>query len=126
MRKLSMLAAAVMAAALFTGCASFQVTKANELSGEKLSTSGTPIAHLNADNWGLYLFMIPLITGSSDEAGKTVFLQDTVNVEKMAPMVAAKSKELGASKTLNMISRTQATGWMFYFKEVQISANAVK
>ena len=54
------------------------------------------------------------------------FLKDTVRVENVANLLTRKSKEMGATQTLNMVSRHNTFVWWFGFRDVQISANAVK
>lgn len=126
MRKLTLLAA-VAAAVLFSGCASIETSKpGSDLNNMKISASGTPVAHIQASNWGIYLFMIPLLTGSTENPGSIVLLQDTVNVKSVAQMVTKHSKDLGASQTLDMVSVCAPMSWMFHIREVSVSANAVK
>lgn len=126
MRKLMLLVATVATAAVFCGCASVTVTPAEELNGEKISRSGAPIAHLQADNWGIYLFMIPLLTGDTENPGKIAVFQDTVTVKDTVKMLTAKSKELKAKGTYTMVTRHSTNPWFFGIKEIQISANAAK
>lgn len=130
MRKFSIFAAAAVALSLFAGCASLDVqsSKQNGLNGEQLSTSGDAVAHIEATNWGLYLFMIPLLTGSTEKPGELDIqvVKDTVNAESVTKMLTKKSKELGGKKVLNMTSYHNANGWMFYIREYQMSANVVK
>lgn len=130
MRKLSIFAASAVAMSLFAGCASVNLQKAqnNGLSGEELNTSGTTVAHVHASNWGLYLFMIPLLTGSTEKPGELDIqvLKDTVTADNVVKMVTAQSKKMGGKKVLNMVSYHNANGWMFYFRDFQMSANIVK
>ena len=92
----------------------------------KISASGTPVAHIQASNWGIYLFMIPLITGSTDNPGSMVFLQDTVTVKNAIQMLTAKSNELKATGTYNIVTKNSTNPWFFGVKEIRVSANAVK
>ncbi len=112
--------------AFFCGCASVQEATPKDLNSEKIAVTGNTVAHLNAENWGLYFFIIPLITGSTDKPGEMVFLKDTVRVENVAELLTRKSKEMGATQTLNMVSRHNTFVWWLGFRDVQISANAVK
>ncbi len=128
MRKIALFVALIAATVLFAGCMSFEKSTPAQLNGEKLSNSGTTIAHVRAENWGLYLFMIPLITGSSENPGTMAFLQDTVTVKDVVSHLTkeVKGKEIGATQALDMSSQTSVWGWMFHFRSVAVSANAVK
>lgn len=126
MRKICLFAAAVASLAMLAGCAGMQISEKANLNGEKLATEGKTVAHISADNWGLYLFMIPLITGSAEEKSQVVLLQDTVNATNMVNMISKKSAKMGGTTICDVTSRIQANGWMFYFKQVQVSANVLK
>ena len=104
MKKIMFLLSVAAVGLLFAGCASVEAVQNPNLNGENISLSGTPVAHLNAQNWGIYLFSIPLLTGSTDAVGSIAVLQDTVNVDSMIPVITAKSKELKASQTLDLAS----------------------
>lgn len=126
MKKMMLFISVAAVGLLFAGCASVEAVQGANLSGEKISNSGTPIAHLNAQNWGIYLFSIPLLTGSTEAPGSIAVLKDTVNVQSMMPVVTAKSKELKASKTLDLASQYSVGGLIFYTRKINISANAVR
>ena len=91
-----------------------------------LFRSGQAVSHIQAENWGIYLFMIPLITGDTANPGKTVFLQDTVTVPEVCKLVAAEAKKQGAKYILNVVSAPATNPWFIGFKEVHVSANLVK
>ncbi len=127
MRKITVLAA-MAAAVLFSGCAAIETAKpATDLHRLALSPSGTSLGHVQASNWGLYFFSYPLISGSTAQPGSIVFAEDTVTVKSLVQMVTKHNKSLGATKTLDMVSRisTQSV-WLFNIREITISANAVK
>lgn len=126
MHKTLLLMLAVASAIVFTGCASVSVTTPDKLNGEPLSYRGDTVAHLHAENWGIYLFMIPLLTGSTENPGEIAVLKDTVNVDCMMNVITAKAKAIGAKKTLNLVSQTTTIPFFFGMKSVQISANAIK
>jgi len=130
MKKLMLIATAVAALALIQGCASTQVAKDKDLSGEYLSASGSSVAHVYGTNWGLYCLSIPLISGSTDNPGTIAWGQDTVNVPSIVKMVTAKAKNLGGTATLDVKSNTSSF-WIFptfvlFVKGVEVSGNAVK
>ncbi len=125
-QKIAFFVALMAAVVVFTGCASIQKTEPAQLNGEKLSASGTPVAHLNAENWGIYFFMIPLITGSTDDPGSMEFLTDTVTVKNTANYLTREAKAMKATHTLDMTSQINVWGWWFYVRSVQVSANAIR
>ena len=126
MKKIALFLSVVAVGLLFAGCASVEAVQNPNLNGQRVSLSGTPVAHLNAQNWGIYLFSIPLLTGSTTSPGDIAVLEDTVNVESMIPMVTAKSRELKASRTLDLASQYSVGGFIFYTRSINVSANAVK
>lgn len=116
-----------LGAALFTGCASVQT--ADDLSGQKISTTAAAdVAHINGDNWGIYCLWLPIVSGSTDNPGSTVWFKDTVTVKCVTKMVTAKSKELASTHTLDLKSNVNSMWIMpvFFFKDVQVSGNSVK
>ena len=126
MKKIALFLSVVAVGLLFAGCASVEVVQNPNLNGQRVSLSGTPVAHLNAQNWGIYLFSIPLFTGSTTSPGNIAVLEDTVNVESMVPVITAKSRELKASRTLDLASQYSVGGFIFYTRSINLSANAVK
>ncbi len=126
MRKMMLFAMACAITAVFCGCASIQEVKPENLNGEQACASGTTIAHLYAENWGIYLFCIPIFTGSTEKPGSIEFFKDTVRAENVVRMLTAKSAELGASQTLNLYSHHNSYVWFFGIRDVEVSANAVK
>ena len=123
--------AAGVAIALLSGCASVQTSK--NLNGQKIDATGSPIAHIYAENCGYYLLWIPLITGQTEKGtvGKIGFGKDTVRVEDMVDVVTRESSARGATKTLDLVSETGSwpmlpIPFLFKIKTVQVSGNAVK
>jgi hypothetical protein len=119
-----------LAALLMAGCASVNVVK--DLNDQQLTGTGeTTIAHLNGDIYGYYLFGAwPLLTGDPSNPHRWAWFRDTVTVDEGVKMVTKKSKELGATKTTDMISRADSTGlqtlFLVWYYDVQVSGNAVK
>lgn len=126
MKKIALFLSVAAVGLLFAGCASVEAVQNPNLNGQRVSLSGTPVAHLNAQNWGIYLFSIPLLTGSTTSPGNIAVLEDTVNVESMIPVITAKSRELKATKTLDLASQYSVGGFIFYTRSINVSANAVK
>lgn len=115
---------------LLTGCASVHVVQ--DLNDQKLTSTGeTPIAHLNGDNYGYYLFgLVPLIAGDPADTSRFALFRNTVTEQAVVAMVTKKSKELGATKTTDLVSRSDSTGlqtlFTVWYHSVQVSGNAVK
>jgi hypothetical protein len=126
LKRIATSALALTAAVLISGCASFATGQT--LNGQTINAMGDDVAHVNGKNSGLYLLMIPLITGSTDSLGSISFGEDNVNVESVVDMVTRESAALGSTSTTDM---TSARGgfWIppiFFWETVQVSANAGK
>ena len=126
MKKIMLLLSIAAVGLFMSACASVEVVKDPNLNGQAIANSGRTIAHLDAQNWGIYLFTIPLLTGSTENPGSIDVLKDNVNVPSLMPVLTAKSKALGASKTLNLASQYSESGLIFYTRSINISGNAVK
>lgn len=126
MKKIMLLLSIAAVGLFMSACASVEVVKDPNLNDQAIANSGRTIAHLDAQNWGIYLFTIPLLTGSTENPGSIDVLKDTVNVPSLMPVLTAKSKALGASKTLNLASQYSESGLIFYTRSINISGNAVK
>ena len=126
MKKIMLLLSIAAVGLFMSACASVEVVKDPNLNGQAIANSGRTIAHLDAQNWGIFLFTIPLLTGSTENPGSIDVLKDTVNVPSLLPVLTAKSKALGASKTLNLASQYSESGLIFYTRSINISGNAVK
>ncbi len=119
-----------LAGLLLTGCASVAVV--HGLNGQQLTATGeTPIAHVNGDIYGYYLFGYwPLLTGDPANSKRWTWFRDTVTVKNAVDMVTQKSKELGATKITDLYSRSESTGlqtlFTVWYYDVQVSGNAVK
>jgi len=125
-----MAGALVAGMSLFVGCASVDVAKT--FNDQQLTMpQSKAVAHLNGDCWGVYLLsIVPLVTGDTSAGGSTmVFGQDNCTVDAVTGMVTRKSKELGATHTVDLVSRRDST-WiapllLFWYKDTQVSGNAV-
>lgn len=129
MKKLVLFAVFIVGLVLIQGCASTQVAK--DLNDEKIATTGTNVAHVYGNNWGLYCLSIPMITGSTEKPGSVSwFSDDSVNVSSVVKMVTAKTKALGATSTLDIKSNTSSF-WIFptfvlFIRTVEVSGNGIK
>lgn len=126
MKKIMLFASALAAGLLLSACASVEIVKDKNLSGQKIANSGTTLAHVDAQNWGIYLFTIPLLTGSTANPGSIDVLKDTVTVGSLMPVLTAETKKLGATKVLNLTSQFKVDGFIFYTRQINISGNAVQ
>ncbi len=133
MKKTMLLLSAALTAVLFAGCASVQVTERADLNGQRITSSGAAVAHINAQNWGFYFLKWPLVTGSVEHPGMTSwFDEDSVNVPKTVALVTAKAKELGATKTEDLQSDRGSVmipfpfPFLFYMQSTNVSGNAVR
>ena len=115
---------------LLAGCASVTVTR--DLNDQQLATTGEKtVAHLHGDIYGYYLFGLwPLFTGNPANDNGIALFSDTVTEEAAVDMVTRKSKDLGATKTTDLSSRTDSTGrntlFLVWYYDVQVSGNALK
>jgi len=130
MKKMIFILTTVAAAVIITGCASIQTAGQKDLNGQKLTMGKQNIAHINGQNWGLYLLSIPILSGSTEKPGDISFMKDTVNLKSVTNLVTAKSKDLGADTTADMVSNVSST-WLvptfvLFLRQVEVSGNAVK
>jgi hypothetical protein len=130
MYKLIFLYCSCLLVILFTGCANVSVGKNFNNLDTVTANSYKPVAHINAYNYGYYLFgEFPIITGSAEEVGGTSFFYDQATIPKMTGLVTAESKKLKATNTVNLTSSRSSTGgfslWIIWFKEVQVSGDAI-
>ena len=119
----------VICAVIFSGCSTIETT--SRFNGRQLSASdSTPVAHVHADIWGIYIFNWPLITGSPNKIGDITFFKNTVTVNDVIAMVINESKELDATKIIDLQSDWDSAWkvWtlIFWVKEAQASCNAIK
>lgn len=111
--------ATLCAVSLFiTGCASVEVS--NKFNG--MSVDGSQrIAHLNGTVWGLYIFHIPVIYP---------YNVGEVKLDTCLDMVTKRARELGATRVVDLQSRTTSVWIPFtfvgFYREVQISATAAQ
>ncbi len=113
------------------GCSSIQVAPKESMNDQKLAAgSEQNVAHVNAQTWGLYVLSIPILTGDTENEGTMAVMKDTVNVKSVVNMATKKSKELGATKSLDMVSSASSI-WIFplfvvFLRSTEVSTNAVK
>ncbi len=130
-KKIALLTALAGTALLFAGCSSVQSADASKFNGQRITSSGTGIAHVSGQTSGLYLLWIPLIVGSAENPNSIVFGEDACNVTAVTNMVTQKSRELRAAKTVDLVSTRRSNNipipipYLFYWRTVTVSGNAV-
>ena len=77
MKKIMFLLSVAAVGLLFAGCASVEAVQNPNLNGENISLSGTPVAHLNAQNWGIDL-------ASQYSVGGFIFYSRSINISANA------------------------------------------
>lgn len=130
MKKYIFLSLLAIISIMFSGCAVVKTGK-NYNKQEIALNNPTPIATIYGNNYGYYLFsFFPIVTGNPKNSNEWIWFSDKANVGTVTDMVTKKASELGATKTINMESRVDFTGrmflWIIYYKNVQVSASAVK
>lgn len=131
-KKIAFLFALAGVAVLFAGCSSLQTADSSTFNGQKITASGTGVAHISGYSSGLYLLWIPLIVGSTETPGAITFGEDSCNVTAVTKMVTGQAKAMNASETVDLVSSSGSSNipvpfpFLFYWKTVTVSGNAVK
>ena len=119
----------LMMSFLIMGCATIEVIPAEDLHGQVFIEGMTPVAHIHAANYGLYLFkFIPLITGNlrHPDLGCT-FFSDNVHLDLLMDRVMRKCKDLEGT-ILTDLHSTDKSSWIpflliFWLNEYEVTAN---
>jgi hypothetical protein len=117
---------------MLSGCATLTVVPAERLAGQQLTPAAAPVAHIYADNWGIYLFKyLPLVTGSLSRPGVPRFpalFSDQVRIDLLVEKVSEQSKERGGTVLTDLRTRDRSyyLSWtlIFWLNEFEVSANA--
>jgi len=130
MKKLACLAACVISAVALSACSSFEIgSNTNEV---KFTTGeAETLAHVNADIWGVYVFGLPVISGSSVEPGKCVVFSDTVDTGNAVSFLTRNARKKLNASTIVDVQSERTTGWLvptlfFFYRDVQVSGNVLK
>ncbi len=130
MKKMLAVLAAAAVTAVMTACSSIEV--ATTFNNVKITDSPNAacVAHLNADIWGIYLFNLPLFTGSSKQPGRCAIFTDTVRVDNAVSMLTKKAASDDAT-TITDLSSERTTCWLpiflvLWYNDVQVSGNAIR
>ena len=130
MKKLACLAACVISAVALSACSSFEIgSNTNEV---KFTTGeAETLAHVNADIWGVYVFGLPVISGSSVQPGKCVVFSDTVDTANAISFLTRNARKKLNATTIVDVQSERTTGWLvptlfFFYRDVQVSGNVLK
>jgi len=126
---LAVLAAAAVTAAM-TACSSIEF--ATTFNNQKITEAPNAVCveHLNAEIWGIYLFNLPLFSGSSKQPGRCAVFTDTVRVDNAVAMLTRKAANDDAT-TIADLSTERTSCWLpiflvLWYREVQASGNAIR
>ena len=130
MKKMLAILAVSAVAAMMTACSSIE--SATTLNNVKITEAPNAacVAHLNADIWGIYLFNLPLFSGSSKQPGRCAVFTDTVRVDNAVAMLTKKAASEDAMTVTDLTSE-RTSCWIpiflvIWYKDVQVSGNAIR
>ena len=130
MKKMLAILAAVAAGTVMTACSSIEV--ATTFNNQKITEAPNAVCveHLNAEIWGIYLFNLPLFSGSSKQPGRCAVFTDTVRVDNAVSMLTRRAASDEATTIADMSSE-RTSCWLPFFlvlwyNEVQVSGNAIR
>ena len=130
MKKLACLAVCVLSAIGISACSSFEI--ATNTNNVKFTTGeAETLAHVNADIWGVYVFGLPVISGSSVEPGKCVVFSDTVDTSNAVSFLTRNAQKKLNANTIVDVTSERTTGWLvptlfFFYRDIQVSGNVMK
>ena len=130
MKKLACLAVCVLSAIGLSACSSFEI--ATNTNGVKLTADeGETRGHVNADIWGIYVFGLPVISGSSVEPGKCVVFSDTVDTSNAISFLTRNARKKLNATTITDVQTERTTGWLvptvfFFYRDIQVSGTVLK
>ena len=131
MKKLACLAACAISAVALSACSSFEIGATTN--GVKFSTDSNveTLGHVNADIWGVYVFGLPVISGSSVEPGKCVVFSDTVDTSNAISFLTRNARKKLNATTITDVQTERTTGWLvptvfFFYRDIQVSGNVLK
>jgi len=130
MKKIACLAVCVLSAIGLSACSSFEIgSNTNEV---KFTTGDAEtLAHVNADIWGVYVFGLPIISGSSVEPGKCVVFSDTVDTSNAVSFLTRNARKKLNASIITDVQSERTTGWLvptafFFYRDIQVSGNVLK
>ena len=130
MKKLACLAVCVLSAIGLSACSSFEIgSNTNEV---KFTTGDAEtLAHVNADIWGVYVFGLPIVSGSSVQPGRCVVFSDTVDTANAISFLTYNARKRLNATTITDVQTERTTGWLlptvfFFYRDIQVSGNVLK
>ena len=130
MKKLACLAVCVLSAIGLSACSSFEIgSNTNDV--KFTAGDAETLAHVNADIWGVYVFGLPIISGSSVEPGKCVVFSDTVDTSNAVSFLTNNARKKLNATTITDVHSERTTGWLvptafFFYRDIQVSGNVLK
>ena len=130
MKKLACLAACVISAVALSACSSFEIgSNTNDV--KFTTTDAETLAHVNADIWGVYVFGLPVISGSSVQPGRCVVFSDTVDTANAISFLTLNARRRLNATTITDVQTERTTGWLvptvfFFYRDIQVSGNVLK
>ena len=130
MKKLACLAVCVLSAIGISACSSFEM--ATNTNGVKFTADeAETLGHVNADIWGVYVFGLPVISGSSVDPGKCVVFSDTVDTSNAVSFLTRNAQKKLNANTIIDVTSERTTGWLvptlfFFYRDIQVSGNVLK
>ena len=130
MKKLACLAACVISAVALSACSSFEIgSNTNDV--KFTTTDAETLAHVNADIWGVYVFGLPIVSGSSVQPGRCVVFSDTVDTANAISFLTYNAKRRLNATTITDVQTERTTGWLvptvfFFYRDIQVSGNVLK
>ena len=130
MKKIACLAVCVLSAIGISACSSFEIG-ANTNDVKFTTTDAETLAHVNADIWGVYVFGLPVISGSSVEPGKCVVFSDTVDTSNAISFLTRTARKRLNATTITDVQTERTTGWLvptffFFYRDIQVSGTVLK
>ena len=79
----------------------------------------------------MYVFGLPVISGSSVEPGKCVVFSDTVDTSNAISFLTRNTRRKLNASGITDVQSERTTGWLvptlfFFYRDIQVSGNAVK
>ena len=130
MKKIACLAVCVLSAIGLSACSSFEIgSNTNEV--KFTTTDAETLAHVNADIWGVYVFGLPVISGSSVQPGKCVVFSDTVDTSNAVSFLTRNARKKLNASIITDVQSERTTGWLvptafFFYRDIQVSGNVLK
>ncbi len=130
-RKMMVAAVVLASAVMFSACSSIEI--GSTLNNVKLTSTEAPtsVAHMNASVWGIYLFNLPLFSGSTAQPGRCAVFSDTVRMDKVVSMLTKKAAtDFEATAVVDMTS-DRTSLWIpiflvIWYNSIQVSGNAIR